>query len=341
MNSIYGILLIAMGSLGAASFYLPIKRIKNWSWESYWIIQGIVSWILAPWIFAYFTVPSGTLLNILNSSPAEAKWYAFIFGALWGVGGLTFGLSMRYLGVALGQSIALGFCAAFGTIIPEILKGHNLLASSSGILIIVGVSICIAGIALIGYAGSLKDKGLTEDQKKEAIKDFALKKGLLIAILAGIMSACFSLGIDKGEAISKVAVAYGTKPLYATNPIYIFIMFGGFLTNLFYCGYLNIKNKTYKDYFSVSGNIFMNNVLLCLLGGTLWFFQFFFYGMGKSMLPESMQIFSWTILMALNIALSNIWGIIIHEWKGTSNKTRVVLVIGILVLILSTFVIKL
>jgi L-rhamnose-H+ transport protein len=342
MKSILGILLMSIGSLGAASFYVPIKRVKNWSWESYWIIQGIVSWLIAPWIFAYFTTPSGTLLDILSNSPSQAKWNAVIFGALWGVGGLTFGLSMRYLGVALGQSIALGFCAAFGTIIPPILNGENLFGSTAGILILIGVSICIAGIALIGYAGSLKDKGLTEEQKKAAIKDFALKKGLIIAVLAGIMSACFSLGLEKGDAIRQIGEnSYHVNPLYSTNPVLIFILLGGFFTNLIYCGYLNIKNKTYTDYFSVSQGIFMNNILFCLLGGTLWFLQFFFLGMGKSMLPESMKIFSWTILMALNIAFSNIWGIILNEWKGTSNKTRLFLLLGIVVLILSTLVISL
>ena len=342
MKSILGILLMSIGSLGAASFYVPIKKIKNWSWESYWIVQGIVSWILAPWIFAYFTAPSGTLMDILANSPSQAKWNAMIFGALWGVGGLTFGLSMRFLGVALGQSIALGFCAAFGTIIPPLLNGENLFGTTAGILIIVGVSICIAGIALIGYAGSLKDKGLTEEQKKEAIKDFALKKGLLIAVLAGIMSACFSLGLEKGDAIRQLGEnTYHVNPLYSTNPVLIFILLGGFITNLLYCAYLNVKNKTYTDYFSVSGGVFTNNVLFCLLGGTLWFLQFFFLGMGKSMLPDNMKIFSWTILMALNIAFSNIWGILLKEWKGTSSKTRIVLVAGIFVLVLSTFVISL
>ena len=204
MKSILGILLMSIGSLGAASFYVPIKRIKNWSWESYWIVQGIVSWILAPWIFAYFTTPSGTLMDIL-ATHLHRQNGMHLFSALYGeLADLTFGLSMRYLGVALGQSIALGFCAAFGTIIPPILNGENLFGSTAGILILVGVSICIAGIALIGYAGSLKDKGLTEEQKKAAIKDFALKKGLFIAVLAGVMSACFSLGLEKGDAIRQL-----------------------------------------------------------------------------------------------------------------------------------------
>ena len=341
MKSLIGILLMAIGGLAAASYYVPINRIKNWSWESYWIVQGIFSWLIAPWIFAYFTVPSGTLMDILSNSPGEAIWNAVIFGALWGIGGLTFGLSMRYLGIALGQSVALGFCTAFGTIIPPILNGENLFSSTAGILILVGVSICIAGIALIGYAGSLKDKGLTEEQKRAAIKDFAFNKGLLIAVLAGVMSACFSLGIERGDAIRKLAeTSYHVNPLYSINPVLIFILLGGFFTNIIYCGYLNIKNRTYKDYFDVSGSIFFSNIMFCMLGGTIWFLQFFFLGMGKSMLPDNMKIFSWTIINALNIAFSNIWGIYLNEWKGTNIKTRIVLIVGIVVVVLSTFVIS-
>lgn len=340
MNPIYGIALISLGSICASSFYVPINKIKKWSWESYWTVQGIFSWLVAPWLFALLTVPSGTLLSILSEAPLTAKMWAIFFGLLWGVGGLTFGLSMRYLGVSLGQSIALGFCAAFGTLIPPIVGGENLFATSQGILMVVGVAICIAGIAVIGYAGSLKSRNMTEEEKKAAVKEFALKKGLIIAVLAGVMSACMSFGIAAGKPIEDVARAHNTNPLFVTNPTYIFVLLGGFFTNFVYCIYLNIKNKTIKDYTSVSGGVFASNVFFCALGGVLWFMQFFFFGMGKSQMPASMSAFSWSILMALNIVFSNIWGLVLHEWKGTNAKTKLVLVVGILILIFSTFVVK-
>jgi len=341
MNPIYGILLIAAGSVGAASFYVPFKKVKVWAWESYWLSQGVAAWLIAPWVFALFTVPDGTLMNILSESPSNAKWLAALFGALWGVGGLTFGLSIRYLGVALGQSISLGFCAAFGTLIPPIVAGENLLGSSAGILTLTGVAICIAGIAIIGYAGSLKSKGMSEEERRAAIKEFALKKGLLIAVLAGIMSACMNFGIEAAVPVAEVASKYGTNPLFVNNPSMIVILLGGFATNFIYCVFLNIKNGTGKDYVSVSPGIFFNNIFFTFLAGLLWFLQFHFFGMGKSQLPPEMSVFGWSILMALNIAFSNIWGIFLKEWKGVSTRTMVVLIIGIIILILSTFVVSL
>ena len=341
MNSILSIVLMAIGSMCAASFYVPIKKVKGWSWESYWIVQGVFSWIIVPILFAWLTVPSGMLGSIIGQAPASSKWWAVFYGTLWGVGGLTFGLSMRYLGVALGQSIALGLCAAIGTLVPPIVAGQNLLADKAGILILIGVSVSIAGIAIIGYAASLKGKNMSEEDKKAAVKEFALKKGILLAILAGVMSACFSFGLTAGKPIQESAISLGTNPLFAKNPVIMFVTLGGFITNFIYCVFLNIKNGTGKDYFSVSPSVLINNLIFSAIGGTLWYFQFFFMGMGESMLPAAMVAFAWSILMSMNIAFSNIWGIILKEWKGADKRTVTLLVIGILILIMSTFVIKL
>jgi L-rhamnose-H+ transport protein len=341
MNPTAGIFLIALGSIGAASFYVPFKKVKIWAWESYWLSQGLAAWIIAPLVFALIFVPKGELLPIIKEAPTSAKLMAVFFGALWGFGGLTFGLSIRYLGIALGQSIALGLCAAFGTLIPPIVAGKNLFESKAGILTMTGVAITIAGIAIIGYAGSLKSKEMSEEEKKVAIKEFALKKGIFIAIFAGVMSACFNFGFESAKPIEAVALRHGTNPLFLKNPSLIFLLIGGFITNLVYCGYLNIRNKTYRDYFSVSGSVFLNNLFFTFLAGLLWFLQFQFFGMGSSKLPPAMAVFGWSILMAMNIAVSNIWGILLNEWKGVQKKTIVVLIAGIAVLILSTFIVKL
>ena len=336
-----GILLIAIGSLGAASFYVPFKKVKQWSWESYWIMQGLAAWIIIPWVVALITVPSGSLMDIIHDAPSSSKWLTIMFGALWGIGGLTFGLSIRYMGIALGQSIVLGLAAALGTIIPAFVAGDNLFASRAGILTLIGVAIALVGIALIGFAGALKSKNLSEEERKAAVKEFALKKGLIIALLSGVMSASFAFGFQSGIPIEEAAAAHGTNALFVSNPSLIFILMGGFFTNLIYCVYLNIKNKTYKDYYTVSAGVFMNTVAFTFLAGFLWFLQFHFYGMGKSLVPEAMQVFSWSILMSLNIAMANIWGLFLKEWKGVNKKTMMVLVTGILILILSTFVINL
>lgn len=341
MDSLLSIVLMAVGSICAASFYVPIKKVKGWSWESYWIVQGLFSWIIVPILFAWITAPAGTLGAIISSVPGSVLGWTIFYGALWGVGGLTFGLSMRYLGVALGQSIALGLCAAIGTLIPPIISGQNLFADRSGILMLIGISVSLAGIATIGYAAGLKSKSLSEEEKKAAVKEFALKKGILIAILAGVMSACFNFGLTAGKPLQEAALYLGTNPLFAKNPVIMFVTLGGFFTNLIYCVFLNIKNKTGKDYLSVSSSVLINNLIFSAIAGTLWYMQFFFMGMGESMLPAAMVAFAWSILMSMNIAFSNIWGIILKEWKGVDRKTITVLVIGIVVLVLSTFVIKL
>jgi L-rhamnose-H+ transport protein len=259
-----------------------------------------------------------------------------MFGILWGVGGLTFGLSMRYLGVALGQSIALGTCSAFGTLIPAIMVGTDLF-TGAGLILLLGVSIAIAGIAIIGFAGSLRAKNMTEEQKKAAIKDFALGKGLLVALLAGVMSACFSLGLQAGEPIKIAALTAGTKALYAGLPAVLMVTIGGFLTNAAYCIFQNVKHKTLKEYFTIPGSILVNNLLFCALAGILWYSQFFGLALGKSFFHDGsiMMAFSWSILMSLNILFSNFWGIILKEWVGSKRTTIILLVIGLMILIFS------
>ncbi len=341
MKPIEGILLIAIGSICAASFYVPFKKIRTWAWESYWISQGLFAWIVIPWLFAFIFVPHGQLIPIIREAPSGAKLMAIFFGALWGFGGLTFGLSLRYLGIALGQSIALGLCAAFGTLLPPIIAGQNLFSSREGILILIGVAVTVAGIIIIGYAGSLKSREMTEEEKKAAVREFALKKGLIIAVFAGIMSACFNFGYEAGKPIEHAAFAHGTNPLFQKDPSLIFILLGGFITNFVYCFFLNIKNKTYKDYFTVPGRVLLNNIFFTFLAGLLWFLQFHFFGMGSSRLPSGMAVFGWSILMALNIAISNIWGMLLNEWKGVKTRTIAFLVAGIIVLILSAFIVKL
>ena len=330
MNTLIGLLIIAVGSFGQSSSYVPIKKVKDWSWESFWLTQGIFAWLIFPFLGALLAVPEGSSIAQILSVDSSATLKAMFFGVLWGVGGLTFGLSMRYLGVALGQSIALGTCSAFGTIIPAIMKGSDLF-SGDGLVLLTGVCIAIAGISVIGYAGSLRSKNMSEEDKKKAIKDFALTKGLLVALLAGVMSACFALGLEAGEPL----VVEGANELFKTLPATLMVTCGGFLTNAAYCLYQNAKNKTFGDYGKTS--LLANNLFFCALAGLLWYSQFFGFGMGKSFLePGSvMMAFSWCILMALNVTFSNVWGIILKEWKGVSKGTILVLLIGLAVLIFS------
>lgn len=336
MDVLLGLLIIAIGSFGQSSSYVPIKKIKSWEWENFWLVQGIFAWLVFPLLGALLAVPEGGSLFSLLSSGGALK--AIVYGVLWGVGGLTFGLSMRYLGVALGQSISLGTCAAFGTLFPALMAGTDLF-HSEGLVLLLGVCITLAGIAVIGYSGSLRSQSMSEEEKKAAVKDFALTKGLLVALLAGVMSACFALGLDAGTPIKEAALSAGVNPLYAGLPVILLVTFGGFLTNAAYCFWQNIKNGTTKDYFKVSPSLFVNNVLFCMLAGVLWYSQFFGLEMGKSFFTDNtvLMAFAWSILMSLNVVFSNLWGIILCEWAGADRKTLVTLGIGLLILIFSIF----
>ena len=334
MNLIIGLLIIAVGAFCQSSSYVPINKIKKWSWESYWIIQGVFAWLLFPLVGSLLSL-SGTggsfsdLLGMMNANPKDT-WLTILFGVLWGVGGLTFGLSMRYLGVALGQSIALGTCSGLGAILGPVFTGKTGDLTSA---VIIGVVVTLIGIAIIGVAGWMKSAALPEEQKKEAVKDFNFGKGLFVAVLAGFMSACFNIGLSFGDGL----YLEGTKPIFQTLPATMLVTFGGFLTNACYCFFQNSKNKTWGDY--KQGSLWGNNLLFCCLAGLLWYSQFFGLSLGKGFLTDYPVLitFSWCILMALNVVFSNVWGIILKEWKGVSRKTIVVLVCGLAVLIFSTF----
>lgn len=325
-----GLLIIAVGAFCQSSSYVPINKIKKWSWESYWLIQGVFAWLVFPLLGALLAVPSGhSLFEIYAQYPKESL-LTMVFGVLWGIGGLTFGLSMRYLGVALGQSIALGTCAGLGAILGPLFTGQ---ADTLTAAVWVGVVVTLVGIAIIGIAGGMKSASLPEEEKKKAVKDFNFGKGMIIALLCGFMSACFNIGLNFGAPLRWTE----TREIFATLPATFLVTIGGFITNAVYCLYQNSKNKTFSDY--RQGSLWGNNIVFCALAGLLWYSQFFGLSLGKGFLTDFPVLitFSWCILMALNVTFSNVWGIILKEWKGCSGKTIAVLVGGLAVLIFSTF----
>ena len=339
MEIIIGLIIIAIGAFCQSSSYVPINKVKEWSWESFWLTQGVFAWLIFPFLGALLAVPSGhSLCELFTADNSFNIWMTILFGVLWGVGGLTFGLSMRYLGVALGQSIALGTCAALGTILGPVML--NIVFPNAGHLekltsaVLIGVLITLLGIAIIGVAGHMKAQTLSEEEKRKAVKDFNFPKGIIIALLAGFMSGCFNIGLEFGSELHFAE----TNDMFKSLPATMLVTLGGFVTNAVYCLYQNAKNKSWGDYGKT--NLYANNLFFCVLAGLLWYSQFFGLSLGKGFLTESptLTTFAFCILMALNVVFSNVWGIILKEWKGVSKKTLVVLIIGIIVLIVSTFI---
>ena len=358
-NPFLGVILHAIGGFAAGSFYIPFKKVRRWAWESYWIVGGFFSWIIAPWVVGLLLCPD--LVNVLRSAPAKNLVLCYLFGLLWGIGGLTFGLSMRYLGMSLGYAVALGFCAAFGTIIPPTfdekfvaalenhaalrdlvdIVGRNFAAtftSQSGLILSAGILVCLAGIAACGRAGMRKERELSAQEKTAVVPEFNFVKGVLVAVFAGIMSSCMAIAFAAGKPIAQHAAATGTPDLFKNFPLLIIALAGGFTTNFIWCMILNARNRTFSDYVRAGGASLPLNYLFAALAGITWYFQFFFYSMGTTKMGNY-DFSSWTIHMAFIIVFSNLWGIYFREWKGSSRRTHAVIFAGILVLIASTVII--
>jgi L-rhamnose-H+ transport protein len=344
MQIILGVLFHFIGGFASGSFYMPFSKVKGWAWESYWIVGGLFSWLIVPPLAAWLTLPGFS--EIIANTSASTLQYSFMFGVLWGIGGLTYGLGVRYLGMSLGNSVVLGFCSAFGALVPSIYYNFHptegkttlteMISTSWGQVVLAGVALCLFGIYICGRAGMLKEKELSDDQKKASVKEFNLGKGLLVAIASGILSSCFNFGIEAGKPMAEAAVATGLNPLYQNNVAYVVLLWGGLTTNLIWCLLLNTRNKTFNDYSNRTTPL-TRNYVFSALAGTTWFLQFFFYGMGESKLGNGAS--SWILHMAFIILVANGWGIALKEWRGVSSKTKTTITLGIITILLSVLLV--
>lgn len=344
MQIILGIIFHFIGGFASGSFYMPFKKVKRWHWENYWIIGGLFSWLIVPPLAAWLTV-SG-FGSIIHVTPWKTIEYTILFGLLWGFGGLTYGLGVRYLGMSLGNSVVLGFCSAFGALVPSIYYDlfpapgktsfHDLINSSWGRIVLLGVAICLTGIYICGRAGMRKENELSEEMKKRSIAEFNLTKGLIVAIFSGIMSACFNFGIEAGKPMAAAAVEAGMNPLYQNNVTYVVLLWGGLTTNLVWCLILNIRNRSFSDFTNEKAPL-SKNYFFSAIAGTVWFLQFFFYGMGESKLGNGAS--SWILHMAFIILVANSWGIALKEWKGVSGKTKSLITVGIITILISVLLV--
>jgi L-rhamnose-H+ transport protein len=344
MGVILGVIFHFIGGFASGSFYMPFKKVKGWAWESYWIIGGVFSWLIVPPLAAWFTLPGFS--DIIKNASADSIFYTVLFGILWGIGGLTYGLGVRYLGMSLGNSVVLGFCSAFGALVPSLYYNFfpapgkttfmELLTSTWGQVVLLGVGMCLTGIYICGRAGVLKEREMGEAEKKKSIAEFNLVKGLAVAVTSGILSSCFNFGIEAGKPMAETAVNIGLNPLYQNNVTYVVLLWGGLATNFIWCMILNARNMTFADYGNKKTPL-LNNYFFSALAGTTWFLQFFFYGMGESKLGNGAS--SWILHMAFIILVANMWGILLKEWHGVSKTTRSTIITGISTIIISVLVV--
>lgn len=356
MGVILGVIFHFIGGFASGSFYIPYKKVKGWHWESYWIVGGLFSWLIVPPIAAWLTIPG--FADIIQQTDTTTLGLTFLFGVLWGIGGCTYGLGVRYLGVALGSSIILGLCMVFGSLIPSIYydlypkEGKDtfsmMVNSNWGLIVLTGLVVCIIAIIICGKAGIMKEKQLSSSDGSDphGMKmrtEYKFSLGLFVSIISGVLSACFNFGLEAGKPMSDVANAAwkAAHPgegefLFRNNVIYVVLLWGGLTTNFIWCMILNARNKTFGDYTNKKTPLKLN-YLFAGLAGTTWFLQFFFYGMGESKLGNGAS--SWILHMAFIILVANMWGIVLGEWRGVTKRTKTIIVIGIITIIASVLLV--
>ena len=324
MNVLIGLSMLILGGVSAGSSYVPLKGVRGWAWESLWAVQGLVAWLVLPAVLAFLAIPG--LIAVLGDIPFSTLAYTWFFGFLWGLGGLAWGIAIRLIGLALGFSIATGFLSSLGTLVPILVTGRmgEVMSTSSGRIMLLSVGLSLVGIAICGRAGMQRDRTA-----------FKFKKGVVIALVAGICCACFAFGISAGEPIRQKAIEAGASPLWASTPIFFVELLGGITVNLLYCLYMNYRNKTFSDYRATRGEGRLTvNYLFSFLVGTLWYLQFVFYGMAAFFMG-TYSYANWSIHMSFMVVASNLWGYYFKEWDGASRETIRLNNIGILVLVIA------
>jgi L-rhamnose-H+ transport protein len=346
-NPLLGVFFHWLGGLASASFYVPYKRVRRWSWEIFWLVGGVFSWVIAPWTFA--SLRTEHLFEVLGSTPTSTLLWCWFWGVMWGFGGLTFGLTMRYLGLSLGMAVVLGLTMVIGTMGPPLFRGTlGILATSpSGWLTFAGIGFAVLGIYVVARAGRSKERELTAGQTQATIAEFDFRRGVTVALFSGVMSSCFAFGLEAGAPIRVATLAAGTPILSQGLPVLCVVLAGGFTTNFLWCLFLIMKNGSAPEFIGGAGRSpdsadarppLLFNYSMSALGGIAWYFQFFFYTMGESQMG-AYGFSSWTLHMASIIIFSTLWGFVLKEWAGSSSATKRLVWSGILILVASTAII--
>jgi L-rhamnose-H+ transport protein len=370
-NPFLGVFFHWLGGLASGSFVVPYRFVRRWSWETYWLAGGFFSWIIMPWLMA--SLNTHDLLGVLGETQPSTLFFCVLFGMLWGVGNLTFGLSVRYLGVGLGMAMVLGWCAVVGTLTEPWYRGEfiaKLVTPFHGNIILVGIFVCLAGVFITGLAGRTKEMEMPAEQKRGNVVEFNFRKGVIVATISGVFSACFAFGLAAGNPIKELTMRHGTGSIWQGLPVLVVVLAGGFCTNAFWCIYLNIRNRTGFQYFSseiraespaaalspgfghgeppvdvpTDGRNDRTpvpipwNYVFSAMGGIFWYLQFFFYSMGETQMG-AYKFSSWTLHMASIIIFATLWGVTLREWRGASRKAHLLLRLGVATLLLSTLIV--
>jgi len=322
-----------LGAAMAATFYVPLERVKKWSWETTWSVAGLFSWILLP------IGVSLALLPDFHGFYASMGWPLLVrvalFGALWGVGGITYGLTIRHLGLSLGIGMAIGLTLIVGTLLPPLVQGQAamLFATRSGLISMAGVLVAVTGVAVVSWAGHLK-----EVQRKGHLEEFNVTLGIALAILCGFSSSGMSFGIAAAKPMEQAALHLGVNPLYAALPAYVLIMGCGSLVNWGYCFYrlATQPQLSLRADLAQPVGVLARNTAIAATGGIMWYLQFFFYAWGASNIPQRLSYVNWMLHMSMYVLCGGLVGLVLSEWTGVGKRPLRILWAGIALIIVAT-----
>ena len=340
MNTTLGMVIFACGGLAGAVFALPFRKVRGFAYESYWLIYAVFGLVLFPLALACGTVPG--LGRVFGETPAATLLACAGFGALWGIGGLTWGLMIRYLGVGLGLAIGCGLCSATGTLLPPIFKGQaaTLLFGADGALetaklvTLAGVAVSLLGIVFVGLAGQAKENELPEEEKKKAVAEFNFRKGIVVALVSGVFSGCMNFGLSSGDVMQKLAAEAGAGSWWTGMPVLVTVLAGGFLVQLAWALVMNVRNGTLGDYAKLPSHAGLGALFFAGLAGVIWACQFAFLKIGEPLCGD-MAYVGFAVVMGASVLFSSLLGMFLGEWKGTGAKTRAFLAVGLMLLAVS------
>ncbi len=333
-NPIIGTGLHAIGGISASSCYLPNTQTRQWSWGTFWLAQALFAWVIMPLIVGWLTVPG--FFWILIDAPSKPFWIAFLLGGAYGFGGMSFGKAISQIGYSLTYTLSIGISAVLGTIFPLLIFGGlgNFFTKPGGGIVLSGMILSILGVVVCGWAGFKKEKDLNSADKGKA--GFNMTVGLLLTIVAGVLSGVFNLSLEYGQPIADMAAQNGAGN-FEGNAKMVISTSGCFVVNFIWFVVAGIRNGTLKEFLpqnGLSGIVIVRNWLWSALAGTLWTMQFFFYGLGHVKMGN-FQFASWVLHMSMLIFFSYIVGVLMKEWKSIKPKTYFVLIVGLVTLVAS------
>ena len=349
-NPFLGVAIHGVGAFSSASCYTPQKKTKLWAWEVYWITQASFAWLILPIFFAFLTIPN--YLEVVANCPQDAKLRCFTLGVVYGVGGLTFGLGIRYIGFSLNYAIAIGISAGLGTLLPLIWDPNQgfvwkiveKFSNTPGLIVLSGIIFSLVGILFCGWAGALRERSAETGTGGDTPSQYSFKVGVPLAIMAGILSSIFNFALIAGEPLANAAMDAGASERLKMNAIYPFSNGGAWVTNVVLCFILIARNKTGSQFLRLPGKgkgdaHLCFYYLMALLSGAFWYFQFFFYGIGQAYIGKQYEFTSWALHMAMLILFSNVYGTLFREWEGADKAPRRILHVGMAIIVVATLII--